>query len=462
MLIARFFTPALLAFVIFNARAQKPSVDREQKPNFVIIYADDLGYGDIGCFGAKDIKTPNIDRMAKDGIRFTSFYSASPVCSPSRAALLTGRYPIRMGITEVFFPNSYFGIPADEITVAEVLKSAGYHTGIIGKWHLGHNYPHLPLQNGFDEYFGIPYSNDMDNVMYMRGNQIEVPEVDQHYITKTYTEEALKFIRSHHHEPFFLYVAHNMPHVPIYASGAFMGTSQRGLYGDVVQELDWSVGEIIACLGQLNIIDNTLIIFSSDNGPWLVMRELGGSAGIFREGKSYTFEGGVREPTVAMWRGKIRGGSEYTGPAAMTDWFPTIISLAGAEIPGDNVIDGADLSGVLLGKGARKGDEFAYFMNGRLQAYRVGDWKLKLPFAGTAKTSWSHFVPAHDTLLFNLRADPGEKTNKFPDSSGIAGMIAEKMDSFMLSLEPLHPSVHKRGDPADKSHLLYLENKDKK
>ncbi|HLF32793.1 MAG TPA: sulfatase [Cyclobacteriaceae bacterium] len=462
IMIKRFFALAFFAFIFYAARAQEHSVDRGQKPNFVIIYADDLGYGDIGCFGAKDIKTPNIDRMAKDGIRFTSFYSASPVCSPSRAALLTGRYPIRMGITEVFFPNSYFGIPAEEITVAEVLKSAGYHTGTIGKWHLGHNYPHLPLQNGFDDYFGIPYSNDMDNVMYMRGNQIEAPEVDQHQITKTYTEEALKFIRGLHREPFFLYVAHNMPHVPIYASGPFMGTSRRGLYGDVVQELDWSVGEIITCLEQLNIIDNTLVIFSSDNGPWLVMRELGGSAGIFREGKGFTFEGGVREPTVAMWRGTIQAGSEYYGMAAMTDWFPTIVNLAGVKIPGDLIIDGKDLGNVLFGKGVRRGDEFAYFSNGQLQAYRFGDWKLKLPFAGSQKTPWSHFIAEHDTLLFNLRTDPGEISNRLVENPGMARLIAAKMDSFMVTLQPLHPSVHKRGSPADKSHLIYLENEDKK
>jgi len=231
----------------------------DDRPNVIIIYCDDLGYGDLGCFGAEDIATPNIDHMAEAGIRFTEFYSASPVCSPSRAALLTGRMPQRMGINGVFFPESYTGMPLKEITIASLLKEEGYATGIVGKWHLGHLKKFLPLQRGFDEYFGIPYSNDMESVVYLRGNEVVDFHVDQSLTTKTYTEEAVAFIKNHKEEPFFLYLAHNMPHVPIYASEDFLGTSERGLYGDVVQEIDWSVGQVITTLQNLQLLDNRFI-----------------------------------------------------------------------------------------------------------------------------------------------------------------------------------------------------------
>ncbi len=335
-----------VSLLLFGCVSNESGIHTKRKklPNIVYIFTDDLGYGDLGCFGAKDIKTPNIDRIAEDGIKFTSFYSASPVCSPSRAGLLTGRMPQRMGINSVFFPESFFGMPEEEITIAEMLKEKEYATGIVGKWHLGHMHQYLPLQQGFDSYFGIPYSNDMESVVYLRDNKVVETKVDQRYITKRYTEEAVQFIEENQDQPFYLYLAHNMPHVPIYASEDFLGSSERGLYGDVIQEIDWSVGEVLKKLESLNLMENTLIVFSSDNGPWLVMEDHGGSAGILREGKQYTFEGGVRVPTVAMWQGTIPAGTVYEDMACQMDWFPTIANLTGIPVPDDRPYDGVDVT----------------------------------------------------------------------------------------------------------------------
>jgi arylsulfatase A-like enzyme len=240
----------------------------ERQPNIIFILADDLGYGDIGAYGATAIATPNIDRMAAQGAMFNEFYSVSPVCTPARAALLTGRYPIRQGIHEVFYPESFQGMDPTEVTVAEVLKDAGYRTGLVGKWHLGHHSQFMPWNQGFDEFFGLPYSNDMGGMYYFRNKEINFEEIDQRYLTQTYTQEAIEFIDRNQQQPFFLYLAHNMPHVPIYASPEFEGKSAGGLYGDVIEEIDWSVGKILQRLDELQIADNTLVIFTSDNGPW--------------------------------------------------------------------------------------------------------------------------------------------------------------------------------------------------
>ncbi|NJM94077.1 MAG: sulfatase-like hydrolase/transferase [Cytophagales bacterium] len=262
--------------------ACKPIPEQNQdaaRPNFIIIFADDLGYGDLSCFGHEHIRTPHLDQMAREGMKMTSFYSASPVCSPSRAALLTGRYPVRMGIQSVFFPESWTGLDTAEITLAEALQQAGYYTGMIGKWHLGHHFSYLPLQQGFDYFWGLPYSNDMAGLVYLQGNSVGSQQVDQRYLTRNLTEKALRFLEDHHQTPFFLYLAHPMPHVPLYASESFEGKSPRGLYGDVVEELDWSVGRILARLDSLGLAENTLVLFTSDNGPWLVFGPQGGSAG---------------------------------------------------------------------------------------------------------------------------------------------------------------------------------------
>ena len=450
----------LVACLTFGCRSENKNEIQSQLPNIVFIFADDLGYGDLGCFGATDIATPNIDRIAAEGIKFTSFLSASPVCSPSRAGLLTGRMPQRMGINQVFFPESFTGMDPEEITIAEILKDKGYRTAVVGKWHLGHMEKFLPLNQGFDEYFGIPYSNDMASVVYLRGNDVVEFKVDQTYTTKTYTEESLKFIDSAADKPFFLYLAHNMPHVPIYASPDFQGTSNRGLYGDVIQELDWSVGEVLRKLEEKGILENTLIVFSSDNGPWLVMEDHGGSAGPLREGKQFTFEGGVRVPTVAMWKGKIQPGQVYEDLATQMDWFPTFCNLVGAEIPQDREIDGKDLSTVLFENGRREEDTFLYYMLSSQEAYREGDWKIKRPYQGFAGTRTMKQVDAHDTLLFNLKTDPGETTNLMKENPEKTAQMMRAMDLAVKQLGPLPESKVIR-TPSDNSHLEYLDKKRK-
>lgn len=448
------FVPCFISCTSKAKHEQKPNL--KQKPNIVFIFADDLGYGDLGCFGAKDILTPNIDKIAKEGIRFTDFYSASSVCSPSRAALLTGRLPQRMGINGVFFPDSYTGLSPVEITIPEVLKKSSYVTGMIGKWHLGHREKFLPLQQGFDYFFGVPYSNDMAGFVYMRGNKVEEYNVDQHYITKRYTKEALSFIDQNKQNPFFLYVAHSMPHVPIYASPEFEGKSNRGLYGDVVQEIDWSVGQIINKLEENNLLENTLIIFSSDNGPWLAMKNHGGSAGILREGKMYTFDGGMKVPTVAMWKGKIAKNTVSRDLASQMDWFPTFAKLAEVNLLEEVSIDGQDISGVLFGKGKREQSDYLFLDGETLEGFRQGDWKVKLPYKGFAGSPWKNPAPAHDTLLFNLKDDPGERNNLYDSKKKRAKQLIMDMNTAYSNLEELPPSLILTL-PTDNSHFDLIE-----
>ncbi len=427
----------------------------ERPPNFVFILTDDLGYGDVGVYGAEDIHTPNIDRMAEDGILFTDFYATSPVCSPSRASLLTGRYAQRMGLNSVFFPESLTGMPTGELTKAQLLADANYTSAIIGKWHLGHMHPYLPLQRGFDEYFGMPYSNDMASAVYIRGNEVEEHFVDQRYTTRRFTEEALDFIERNSDRPFYLFLSHIMPHVPLYASDDFLGTSERGLYGDVVQELDWSVGQVLEKLEAENLIENTLVIFTSDNGPWLVMRDHGGSPGFLREGKFYTFEGGMRVPTVAMWPGTIPAGTVYEGLATMMDWFPTFAHLAGAEIPDSLVIDGENILPVLLDEERRIGRDFLFMEHEELQGYRYENWKIKLEYDGFPGAWYRHRVDPHPLLLIDLDSDPSERKNLavyYPDR---VERMLEKMDSAYQALGPLPPSITTIVYP-DESHLEYL------
>lgn len=443
--------------LLFSCIPQKP---KEKLPNFIHIFCDDLGYGDIACFGATDIKTPNIDRMAQEGVRFSDFYSASSVCSPSRAALLTGRMPQRMGINAVFFPESFTGMSPNEITIAEMLKKKSYATGMVGKWHLGHQTKFLPRQQGFDYYYGIPYSNDMESVVYLNGNDVDSFKVDQHYITKTYTEKAKSYIKSNKNNPFFLYLAHNMPHVPIYASPEFQGKSERGLYGDVIQELDWSVGEILKQLEDLDLLENTLVVFSSDNGPWTVMEDHGGSAGPLHGGKMYTFEGGMRVPTLALWKGTILEGKVISELATQMDWFPTFAKLAGIELDPNRIIDGYDISPLLKGTGKRESDEFIYYNYDRLTGYRKGNYKIKEPFEGYKGSPWKQAEAAHDTLLINLKDDVGERNNLLKTDGEkvqeLYGLMKHKSDE----MGPFPPSLFIRSG-ADNSHIDYLKEKHK-
>lgn len=439
-------------FFLLSCTGPGESPEKELLPNIIVIYCDDLGYGDLGCFGNEVIRTPNVDRLAEDGMKFTEFYSASPVCSPSRAALLTGRIPQRMGINSVFFPRSYTGMPVDEITVAQLLKGRGYATGIVGKWHLGHRHEYLPLQRGFDEYFGIPYSNDMHSVVYLDGNDVAAYQVDQHYTTKTYTEKACDFISRNADSPFYLYLAHSMPHVPIYASPEFDGRSGNGLYADVIEEIDWSVGEVLASLEEMEILENTLVVFSSDNGPWLVMKEMSGTSGVLREGKQFTFEGGQRVPTLAMWKGVIPAGSVYDDMGLMMDWFPTFAEMAGADMPTDRDFDGESILPVLKGEVKHKAREFLYYDLAKLEGYRNGDWKLKLPYEGFQGARWKQGVEAHEVLLFNLKSDPAELVNLALEEPEKLVEMQKLMREFVASKGEFPPSLS-IGDEAD--HEFY-------
>lgn len=393
-------------------------------PNLVIIFADDLGYGDLGVYGHPTIRTPKLDRMAHEGLRFTQFYAAASVCTPSRAALMTGRYPIRTGLVQglipgrVLFPNDKVGLRPEEVTIAEVLKQRSYATMAIGKWHLGHLPKFLPTAQGFDGYFGIPYSNDMDhvaaqdgkagywNVPLMRNEKIVERPADQTSLTKRYTEEALQFIQEYQHAPFFLYLAHTMPHIPLFASPEFAGVSSRGLYGDVVEEIDWSVGEVLNTLRELQLDERTLVIFTSDNGPWLVQGLHGGSAGLLREGKGTTWEGGMREPMIAWWPGTVPAGQTTNALATTMDLLPTAAALSDAPLP-DCPLDGYDLLPLLKSDAPSPRDFFVYYRGDRVYAARYGPWKAHF----VTQTAYPDGPPiTHETPeLYHLENDPSEK-----------------------------------------------------
>ncbi len=387
--------PALLAGSRLGATPSR-------KPNFIFILCDDLGYADVGCFGAKGFRTPNLDRMGRQGMKFTDFYVGAPVCSASRAALMTGCYPDRVGVRGALSPTRSgqeyaVGLNPNEITVAEMLKQQGYATACVGKWHLGDVPALLPTSQGFDEYFGLPYSNDMLGPCVNKGGDdpgkkvnesnpplplmegLETIETcpDQTQLTRRYTERAVSFIKKNQTKPFFLYLAHAMPHVPLHVSTRFSGTSQLGLFGDVMQELDWSVGEVLRTLSDLKIDDNTLVIFTSDNGPWLAKNENGGHADPLRDGKFTRYEGGFRVPCLMRWPGRIPADRECSEVSSTIDVLPTLARLAGGHVPTDRVIDGRDIWPLMSGKrGAKSPHPFFFYGT---QAVRNGEWKLYLP-----------------------------------------------------------------------------------
>jgi arylsulfatase A len=367
-------------------------VAADRPPNFVIIYCDDLGYADIGPFGAKGYSTPNLDRMAAEGMKFADFQSAAAVCSASRVALLTGCYPQRVGILGALGPKAKIGINENEVLLSELLKERGYATAIFGKWHLGDNPRFLPPRHGFDRYFGLPYSNDMwpnhptsgkayPPLPLIEGERVVQTMPDQTQLTTWYTERAVQFIADSKDRPFFLYVPHSMPHVPLFVSNKFKGKTERGLFGDVIEEIDWGVGEILKALKQNGLDDNTLVLFSSDNGPWLSYGNHAGSAGPLREGKGTTWDGGHLEPTVARWPGKIPAGATCRELTSTIDVLPTFARLAGAQPPQDRIIDGRDLWPLMSGQSGAKTphESFYYYWNFGLEAVRAGEWKLHLP-----------------------------------------------------------------------------------
>lgn len=454
-------SPLLSCTLLVGWLTGAPALLGADKPNIVILFADDLGYGDLGCYGSPTIRTPHLDRMAAEGLRFTDFYSAAEVCTPSRAALQTGRYPIRSGMCgdrRVLFPNSAGGLPQAEITIAEALKPHGYATAHIGKWHLGIHPGGRPRDQGFDHSFGLPYSNDMDsrpdlprgasgladpprdgwNVPLLRDGQVVEQPVDQTTLTRRYTEEAQRFIRANKEGAFFLYFAHTFPHVPLFASPAFKGQSRAGIYGDAVQELDWSVGQVLDTLTQEGIAGRTLVFFTSDNGPWLIMGDQGGSAGPLREGKGSTWEGGMRVPGVAWMPGRIRPGRTAELAHAM-DLFPTALALAGAPLPAGVTLDGTDLAPLLFAGQALPPRPFFYYRGEQLFAARWGEWKAHF------RTQSGYGQPQADLhdppLLFHLGRDPSEKRDVAAGHPEVIEQIQAALKAHQAGVVPSEPQL---------------------
>lgn len=412
----------------------------KQPPNFIVLFADDMGWGDLGCYGHPTIRTPNLDRMAAEGARFTSFYAAAPVCTPSRVGLLTGRYPIRAGQPNNTGPDTKGGLPLSEILLPQVLKQRGYRTMAIGKWHLGYTpQDHMPTRRGFDTYFGLPYSNDMIPPWVKTSRPLQlyrdldvIEEVtDQTTLTERYTQEALRFIRSAGSSPFFLYLPYSMPHLPVSTSARFRGKSRAGLYGDVIETLDWSAGEILATLKAIGQDKNTLVVFASDNGPWhnLPPRMLQkgiepwhtGSKGLLRGAKGETYDGGLRVPGIFRWPGVIPSEQVIMDMASTLDLFPTLARAAGASMPSDRVYDGFDLMPLLSGAGKPPRNEFFYCRGRALEAVREGQWKLR--YTRQAQE------------LFNLDEDPAERYNLYDRHPEVAGRLLKRLRAFAAEIQ---------------------------
>ncbi len=476
-------TLALAGIFSFGLAGQQSAVsaaektEKETKPNFIVIFADDLGYGDLGIFGNPVIKTPNLDKMAVEGQKWTSFYVAAPVCTPSRAGLLTGRLPIRSGMCSdkrrVLFPDSNGGLPQSEITIAKALKENGYKTAAVGKWHLGHKSPHLPTDHGFDSYFGIPYSNDMDkvektdhftlaeneryqayNVPLLRDKEVIERPADQRTITKRYTEEAVARIKSMKQEPFFIYLAHSLPHIPLFRSEEFKDVSVSGIYGDVIEEIDWSVGQILKTLKEEGLDENTLVIFTSDNGPWHTFKTHGGTAGLLRGAKGGTFEGGMREPTVFRWPGTLKPGVVMDMATTM-DLLPTFCKLSGTQLPDDRTYDGYDISPLILGNGKSKRDVVYYYRGEQVYAVRKGAYKAHFITQNEYGSQTAHPITdppleitnaptVHETpLLYNLNIDPAEKYNIAEQHPEIIAEIKNVLQEHLAGIEPVENQLEK-------------------
>jgi arylsulfatase len=436
---------------------------KQEKPNIVLIFTDDQGYGDLGCYGAEDIQTPTIDSLAENGIRFTNFYVSQAVSSASRASLLTGCYANRVGIGGALTPNADFGIAPEELTMAEMLKQAGYTTGAFGKWHLGDHEKFLPLQHGFDEYVGLPYSNDMWPVGYDNKpskNKSRYPELkliegnvrtqsfhcieDQDSITTLLTRKAVDFVHRNADQPFFLYFPHPMPHVPLGVSEKFAGKSEYGRYGDVIMEIDWSVKQVVEALKKAGIDDNTLIIFTSDNGPWKNMGDHGGTTAGLREGKGSSWEGGHRVPCVMTWPGVIPKNLTINNMASTMDILPTLAEIAGADLP-EKKIDGVNIMSLLEGDTLQhpRTELFYYYHDNDLEAVRSGDWKLVFPHVyrsyegvepGKNGMPGKYNYGESDLELYNLKTDPFEEMNCIDSYPDIKKTLEAKADSMRVEL----------------------------
>lgn len=460
------FTSGLISIGI-TATQSVSALEKSQNnpPNFIIILVDDMGYGDLGIYGNPNINTPNLDRMANEGQKWTNFYVAASVSTPSRAGLLTGRLPIRSGMCSskrrVLFPDSNGGLPQSEITIAKALKTKGYHTSAIGKWHLGHKASYLPIHHGFDSYFGIPYSNDMDkvdktnyfqiaeeehyqsyNVPLMRDDKIIERPANQLTITKRYTEEAIKKIKEYKNKPFFIYLAHSLPHIPLFRSGDFKGISKAGIYGDVVEEIDWSVGEILKTLKGEGIDENTMVIFTSDNGPWQVYKTHGGSSGLLKGSKGGTFEGGMRVPCIMRWPGKIK--SKVVRELGTTmDLFPTFCHLTGIKLPDDRIYDGYDISPIIFGMGKTVRDVVFFYRGTEVYAIRKGKYKAhfitQAEYGEESKIKIVHDIP----LLFNLDVDPSEKYDISKEHPEVITEIKRILTEHNATVVPVENQLEK-------------------
>jgi arylsulfatase A len=449
----RFALAALVALPLCAAHLAAA----DPKPNIVLVFVDDLGYADIGPFGATKQKTPNLDRMAAEGMKFTSFYAA-PVCSVSRAQVLTGCYGARVSVPGVFFPAGANGLHPKEVTVAERLKDLGYATACVGKWHLGDQPDFLPTKQGFDRYFGIPYSNDMQRaakgtkepvVPLVRDDKVSelLTNEQQSTIVEKYTTEAVGFVRANKDKPFFLYLPHNAVHTPIHAGAKFRGKSANGRFGDWVEEVDWSTGQVLDAIRELKLSERTLVVFTSDNGPWLIRGADGGSAKPLRNGKGTTWEGGVRVPTIAWWPGKIAPKAESGAVAGTIDFLPTFVSVAGGKVPAEPVIDGRDLSPVLFGKSKEHTREAHYYFSGyNVQAVRQGPWKL----AVTAQPD------APDALrLYNLDTDIGETTNVADKNPAVVEKLKALATKMSAEIGGAKPTARRPAGTVENPQTLY-------
>ena len=413
---------SLLISALFAAASSVQAAETA-RPNFIVIYCDDMGYGDLSCFGNPTIRTPHLDRMALEGQKWSSFYVSSSVSSPSRAGLLTGRLGVRTGMygdrRGVLFPDSPEGLPAAEETLAELLHNGGYTTGCVGKWHLGHHPESMPLRHGFDYFYGYPFSNDMSHREQAKRGNTQYPheflvyeqdkvierEPEQYNLTRQVTAAATDFIEAHRDRPFFLYLAHPMPHFPVYSSAAFQNRSEGGKYGDTIEELDWSVGEVLQCLRENQLDQNTLVVFASDNGPWLPYKTEAGTAGPLRDGKNSHFEGGFRVPCL-MWGAMVNPG-HITGMGSTLDLLPTFCEMAGVPLPADRTYDGCSLLPVLQDSQVRSPrDTFFFYRGSKLYAVRQG--KYKLHFMDRSAYGPNDFRILETPELYDLGADPGE------------------------------------------------------
>ena len=464
----------LLAFELRGGGEQpRPSADAPPA-NVILIFADDLGYADIGPFStrrdANRPRTPHLDRMASEGLRLTNFYVAQAVCSASRAAILTGVYPNRIGIEGALMPTASHGLNRDETTIAELLKTRGYATAIFGKWHLGHHTPFLPVHHGFDEYLGLPYSNDMrpnnpfdktyPPLTLIEGDRAIKQDPDQSLLTRLYTDRAVRFVEENRDRPFFLYVPHAMPHVPLFVSDRFKGTTGAGLYADVIAELDWSVGEILDAVQRSGLDEQTLVIFTSDNGPWLLFGDHAGSAGPLREGKGTAFEGGVRVPFIARWPGRIPKSAVSHAPAMSIDLLPTFARLAGGRLPAERVIDGRDIWPLLSQPSAAASphDALYFYWGTELHAIRSGRWKLHLrhPYrslesAGRDGSPGKYVRKEIELSLFDLEKDLGESVDVAPHHPDVVARLMQYVEQARWDLgDALTSRTGKNVRPAGK------------